>query len=75
MFFQENFKARSQDLENAIHDAAQFYWASSNTWLEKAEIFGSKSCPIMIPRWRTQDIDTGRLAKSELIYKQISNEK
>ena len=35
MFFQENFKARSQDLENAIHDAAQFYWASSNTWLER----------------------------------------
>lgn len=74
MFFQENLKARSQDLENAIHDAAQFYWASSNTWLEKVEIFGSKSCPIMIPRWRTQDMDTqDDWQRAELIYKQISN--
>ncbi len=57
MFSSENFPKRSQDLQDAFHDAGQFYLASSETWLKKNNIFeGSK--PYFIPRWKAIDIDT-----------------
>jgi hypothetical protein len=28
-----NFEKRTQDLEPAFHDAAQFYWGRSTAWL------------------------------------------
>ena len=53
----EFYNTRSQDLEEAFHDAGQFYWASRNTWETNSNIFqGSK--PLILPRWRVQDIDT-----------------
>ena len=53
----EKFSSRSQDLEEAFHDAGQFYLASKNAW-EKVENIFSDSRPILIPRWRVEDIDT-----------------
>jgi N-acylneuraminate cytidylyltransferase len=58
MFFPEHFATRSQDLPNALHDAGQFYWGLPKAWLEGKIIFSSSSKPIIIPRWRVQDIDT-----------------
>jgi N-acylneuraminate cytidylyltransferase len=58
MFFPENFATRSQDLPIALHDAAQFYWGRPAAWLAGKRIFDRRSAPIMIPRWRVQDIDT-----------------
>lgn len=58
MFFPENFTDRSQDLPVALHDAGQFYWGLPDAWLKGKRIFDRKSKPIMIPRWRVQDIDT-----------------
>jgi N-acylneuraminate cytidylyltransferase len=58
MFFPENIAARSQDLPVALHDAAQFYWGRLDAWLNGEPIFGKSSKPILIPRWRVQDIDT-----------------
>lgn len=58
MFFPEHFSSRSQDLPAAYHDAGQFYWGRSNAWLEGKSIFAQHSKPIIIPRWRVQDIDT-----------------
>jgi pseudaminic acid cytidylyltransferase len=58
MFFPENLTKRSQDLPVALHDAAQFYWGKSKSWIEGKDIFGQKSSPVIIPRWRVQDIDT-----------------
>ena len=58
MFSPENFLKRTQDLPNAYHDAAQFYWASPETWNNEKPIFSDRSLPILIPRWRVQDIDT-----------------
>lgn len=58
MFFPEYLTARSQDLPIALHDAAQFYWGKSKSWVDGKDIFGQKSRPVQIPRWRVQDIDT-----------------
>lgn len=58
MFFPEHFSTRSQDLPVALHDAGQFYWGRPAAWLEGKRIFDQYSKPIMIPRWRVQDIDT-----------------
>ncbi len=58
MFFPEYFVTRSQDLPTALHDAGQFYWGYPDAWLEDKRIFDRHSVPVIIPRWRVQDIDT-----------------
>lgn len=58
MFFPEHFSTRSQDLPTALHDAGQFYWGRPSAWLEGKRIFDRHSIPVVIPRWRVQDIDT-----------------
>lgn len=58
MVFPEHFGFRSQDLPRALHDAAQFYWGRPDAWLTATMLFGPKSAPLIIPRWRVQDIDT-----------------
>lgn len=58
MFQPEYFNTRSQDLEEAWHDAGQFYWGRASAWLANKVIFGPDSAPIMLPRYRVQDIDT-----------------
>lgn len=58
MFEPAHFQTRSQDLEEAYHDAAQFYWGTADAWLAERPIFGAKSTPVILPRHRVQDIDT-----------------
>jgi N-acylneuraminate cytidylyltransferase len=70
MVFPEYFSARSQDLPVALHDAAQFYWGTTNAWLGKAQIFSERSIPVVIPRARVQDIDTeSDWAAAESLFK------
>lgn len=58
MFFPEHFSTRSQDLPTALHDAGQFYWGHPSAWIERKRIFDCQTIPVVIPRWRVQDIDT-----------------
>jgi len=58
MLSPEHFHTRSQDLEDAFHDAGQFYWGHASAWLEGRLIFASGSLPVHLPRHRVQDIDT-----------------
>jgi len=58
MFHPEYFYTRSQDLEEAFHDAGQFYWGLADAWLAQRPIFTSNSAPVILPRDRVQDIDT-----------------
>lgn len=58
MFFPEHFSKCSQDLPTALHDAGQFYWGRPEAWIEGKRIFDRHSIPVVIPRWRVQDIDT-----------------
>jgi pseudaminic acid cytidylyltransferase len=58
MFSPEHFNTRSQDLEDAYHDAGQFYWGRATAWLAGKGIFGPHAAAIQLPRYRVQDIDT-----------------
>ena len=58
MFNQDHFSTRSQDLEDAYHDAGQFYWGRASAWLTDKVIFGPDTAVIQIPVYRVKDIDT-----------------
>jgi N-acylneuraminate cytidylyltransferase len=58
MFFPEHVLTRSQDLPVALHDAGQFYWGRTSAWLQEMSVFDRHTRPLLIPRWRVQDIDT-----------------
>ncbi len=58
MFYPEYANTRSQDLEEAWHDAGQFYWGRSEAWLSGRPIMTSDAIPVPLPRERVQDIDT-----------------
>lgn len=58
MFQPEHFNTRSQDLEEAWHDAGQFCWGRSAAWVEGQMVFAPTSVPVPLPRHRVQDIDT-----------------
>ena len=57
MNFPNKFNERSQDLKLAYHDAAQFYIAKSQTWIDKENIF-EQGVPFILPKWKSIDIDT-----------------
>ena len=58
MFAPEHFKTRSQDLEEAWHDAGQFYWGRAQVWVSGKPLFSRDAAPVKLPRHRVQDIDT-----------------
>ena len=58
MFQPEHFNTRSQDLEEAWHDAGQFYWGKAEAWLSQKQVFSETAAPVKLPRYRVQDIDT-----------------
>ncbi len=61
---------RSQDLEEAYHDAGQFYWGRTQDYLSDKAIFSEHSIPIILPRHLVQDIDTPEdWLRAELMYK------
>ncbi len=70
MFNPEHFNTRSQDLEDAWHDAGQFYWGRARTWVAGEPVFSAKSVPLRLPRQRVQDIDTLEdWARAEWLFK------
>lgn len=73
MFQPEHFNTRSQDLEEAYHDAGQFYWGRANAWLQGKPIFSPDSAPVILPRHRVQDIDTLEdWARAEWMFKAMT---
>lgn len=58
MFQPEHFMTRSQDLEPAWHDAGQFYWGHTASWLSGEVLFSENAAGVKLPRYRVQDIDT-----------------
>ncbi len=58
MLSPEHRLTRSQDLPQAIHDAGQFYFGTSDAWRSQAPIFSDRSRTVMLPRLRVVDIDT-----------------
>ena len=75
MFNPEHFNTRSQDLEEAFHDAGQFYWGRAAAWREGRMIFSSSSMPVILPRHRVQDIDTAEdWVRAEWMFKAMQSQ-
>jgi len=75
MFYPEHFNTRSQDLEEAYHDAGQFYFGTPHAWLEGKPAFSKASTIIVLPRYLVQDIDTIEdWQRAELMYKVLLDE-
>jgi pseudaminic acid cytidylyltransferase len=75
MFQNEYYYTRSQDLEEAYHDAGQFYWGRREAWLNEKSFFTIDSAPVILPRHRVQDIDTLEdWALAELMFKTIQED-
>lgn len=73
MFQPEHAGTRSQDLDEAWHDAGQFYWGAAEAWLASRPIFGASSVIVPLPRYRVQDIDTVEdWQRAELIFNALA---
>lgn len=71
MFDKSSFAKRSQDLEEAYHDAGQFYWEKRGCVSDDL-FFGKNSIPIILPRYLVQDIDTIEdFKRAELMYRAL----
>ena len=67
----EFFNKRSQDMIRYYHDAGQFYWANTRTWINCPNIF-ENGRPLIIPNWRVQDIDNMEdFIRAEIMYESI----
>ena len=72
MFYPQFFDTRSQDLPEAFHDAGQFYWGKPSAWLDGKRVFDQHSTPLIIPRYRVQDIDSDEdWIRAELMAKSM----
>ncbi len=75
MFNPEHFQTRSQDLEEAWHDAGQFYWGTAQAWKEERLIFSEDAAPVTLPRHRVQDIDTPEdWVRAEWLFKAMQEQ-
>ncbi len=73
MFYPEKFNARSQDLEEAYHDAGQFYWGQAKAFLALKPLFSELASPYVLPRHLVQDIDTAEdWKRAELMYQVLT---
>jgi len=74
MFQPEHFNTRSQDLEEAYHDAGQFYWARPAAWASSTNLFDDGR-PLLLHRWRVQDIDTEEdWQRAELLHRLLEEQ-
>lgn len=58
MFEPEHLATRSQDLEEAWHDAGQFCFGRARAWTDAVPVFSPAAVAVPMPRHRVQDIDT-----------------
>lgn len=67
-FFAENELVRTQDVSTAFHDAGQFYWGATQSWLSSENVH-SNGVGLELPAWRVVDIDTPNdLKRAEMIF-------
>jgi len=72
MFQPEFFNTRSQDLEEAYQDAAQFYWGRAKAFKKLIPMFSQHASAFILPRYLVQDIDTIEdWTRAELMYRTL----
>jgi N-acylneuraminate cytidylyltransferase len=57
MFQPEHFNTRSQDLEEAWHDAGQFYWGTTETWTKNKSVLGSNCRAVKLNKYEVVEVD------------------
>ena len=69
-FIQPSFElTRTQDLDKTFHDAGQFYWGKSFSWLSDKRMH-SEGYGFEVPHWRFVDIDSpDDWVRAELMHK------
>lgn len=73
MFQPEHRHSRSQDLEQAFHDAGQFYFGKTQAFLDNIPGCSVHSIPMILPRYRAHDIDTEEdWDTAELMFKTLA---
>lgn len=76
MLSPENYRMRSQDLESLYHDAGQFYWGSTDAWIQKRPIFSEESRAMILPSYRVWDIDTpDDWRRAELMFQSFQDDR
>jgi len=69
MLWPEHELTRSNDLPEAYHDAGQFYWCDAEKFLQEKKIYMDNAMPLILPRYRVQDLDTLEdWSTAELMY-------
>lgn len=56
--FPQHLMSRSQDLPPAFHDAGQWYWFRTSTFLKHGLLLGENTGSIQLSELKVQDIDT-----------------
>lgn len=75
MIWPEHRDTRTQDLPETFHDAGQFYWVSVRQFLEVPVLIGKLSRGVVMPRWRSHDIDTpDDWRRAELAYRALAED-
>lgn len=76
MIWPEHELTRSNDLPEAFHDVGQFYWLKVADFMKNKRLYTKDARPLVIPRWRVQDIDTPEdWERAEMIYRAIEVQK
>ena len=74
MNFPQFKDSRSQDPEATYHDAGQFYFAKTETFLKENTLWGSNTGALILPELQVQDLDTETDWKlAEMKYKLLHN--
>lgn len=54
----EHELTHSNELPEAYHDAAQFYWFNTERFLATKSVMGKEALPVVLPEYLVRDIDT-----------------
>ena len=69
MLNKENISKRSQDLEKSYHDAGQFYWGLTSSFINNLNLYSDESIPMILPAHLAHDIDDEEDWKyAEMLY-------
>ena len=68
MFDKKLMKTRYPDLQEAYHNAGQFYWGKADAFLQNLLIYSHHASAHLMPRYRVQDIDTEGDGKQQNFY-------
>ena len=59
-------------MEEAYHDAGQFYWGKAQAFKDELRLFSEIATPYILPRYLVQDIDTMEdWIRAEAMYKAL----